>query len=266
MKDVYVITGGSGGMGLEMAKKCSDGVVLIVDVNETGLKNGKAELEAAGVQAETALCDISKREQVAAMLKKASQLGAIKYVIHTAGIASTVPNTELILKVDLIGTAYLLEELLPYAVPGMSVVCTASMLGYTVPPSELDSVLVHCLEDGAFEKVVAATQNRPDFAYNIAKRGVQLMCEKWAMAYGQKGARINSVSPGIIETPMAAEACKQAPDVMKQMLAATPLGRNGQPSEIVTVFQFLCSDAASFVTGADIRVDGGLIKTMLGVK
>lgn len=263
MEKVYVVTGGSGGMGLETAKQFRDGIVLITDINEEGLNQGKSELEAMGIKVETSLCDVSNREQVAQMLRKAAGLGEIVNVVHTAGVSPSVPNAKVIMDVDLLGTAILLEELFPYVKENMSVVCIASMVGFTIHPSENDKVMLGCLEEGSLDKLVEFAQGDPSNAYNIAKRGVQLLCEHWAPEFGKKGARINSVSPGIIETAMALAASKDYPERMEYLQAMTPLGRNGQAIDVVHVINFLCSPMASFITGTDILVDGGLIKNVI---
>lgn len=266
MQKVHVITGGSGGIGIETAKLFTDGVVLISDINETGLEEGKKQLKAMGLTVETEICDISNRAQIHNLLKKAAHLGEITNVIHTAGISPNISNIKLIIEIDLIGTELLLEELESYLNEKLVVICVASMVGYTVTDSSYNKLLVNCLEDGALEKIIALTKGDPTLAYNIAKRGVQLLCEKWSPVYGEKGSRIISVSPGIIETNMAVESRENFPEIMQQMLAMTPLKRHGEPEEIAGLIKFLCSPAAAFITGTDILIDGGLIKNMLALQ
>ncbi|HZK44491.1 MAG TPA: SDR family oxidoreductase [Syntrophomonadaceae bacterium] len=266
MANVHVITGGSGGIGLEVAKQFPEDIILISDINEEGLKQGKKELETMGISVETAMCDICSREHIVELLKKAASLGTITNVIHAAGISPNIPDIRLIFNVDLIGSAILLEELVPYLNENMNVICIASMMGYTVTDQSNNKLLANCLDEGALDKIIKLANDDPSIAYNIAKRGVQLLCEKWAPAYGKKGARINSISPGIIETNMVIESNKNFPDQMQQMLTMTPLGRNGQPAEIALPIKFLCSPDATFITGTDLLIDGGLIKNMLSLK
>lgn len=263
MQKIHVITGGSGGIGLETAKRFTDGIVLISDINQQGLAEGKKELEARGIKTETAVCDISNREQIKDLLEKAAGLGEITNVIHTAGISPSAQNIKLIMEVDLIGTQYLLEELTPYLNENLVVICIASMVGYSITDNSYNNLLINCLDDGALEKIVDLAQGDPSIAYNIAKRGVHLLCEEWAPAYGAKGARVLSISPGIITTPMALEASKDFPEIMEQMSAMTPLKRHGKPEEIANLVKFLSSPEASFITGTDILIDGGLIKNTL---
>lgn len=144
-----------------------------------------------------------------------------------------------------------------------SVVCIASMMALTVPPSENDQVMLRVTEEGAVEKLVEFAKNDPATAYNVAKRGVRLLCEYWAPEYGKRGARINSVSPGIIMTEMGKAAEREHPEQIQYMLSVTPLGRYGQAADVAGVVRFLCSPEASFITGTDILVDGGLMMNML---
>jgi NAD(P)-dependent dehydrogenase (short-subunit alcohol dehydrogenase family) len=95
--------------------------------------------------------------------------------------------------------------------------------------------------------------------YNFVKRGVQLLTIKNANKWGEKGARIVSVSPGVIETPMALKAAQEHPERMEKIKQATPLKRNGQPEDVADVIYFLTSDAARFITSTDILVDGGVV-------
>lgn len=264
MRKVYVITGGSGGMGLECAKQFTDGIVLITDINEKGMEAGRKALDDLGIDVRTMICDISQREQVADLAKYAASLGRIEAVLNTAGVSGTAKNVRLVFNVDLLGTAYVLEEFLPYVDQNTTGICIASMMGYTIPANpEQDNILLNCTEEGAVDKLVQLVNEDPNGAYNMSKRGVHLLVEKHAEAWGKKGARILSISPGIIDTPMAVEAAKEHPEQMAYMQNMTPLHRNGQPVEIANVVKFLCSDQASFMTGCDIRVDGGLIKNLI---
>lgn len=267
MKNVYVITGGSGGIGLECAKVLKDSIAVIADINEEALQRGKVTLESMNVETKTAVCDVTKKEAVKKLAVEARTLGPIKGVIHTAGVSGTVSNTDLVMKVDLIGTAHIIEEFYPHMEAGSSMILISSMMGYTVPPNPAyDDLMLDCLAPDFLEKINTFLQGDANNAYNFAKRGVQLLAEKWALKYGEKGARINSVSPGIIETPMAVDAAKEHPEQMQYMQSITPLKRNGKPEDIADVVEYLCSDKASFVTGSDIRVDGGLIKNLLALQ
>ncbi|MDO5725148.1 MAG: SDR family oxidoreductase [Tissierellia bacterium] len=142
---------------------------------------------------------------------------------------------------------------------GGVVLLIASMMGHVVPPNpEYDKYLQEPDLDGAIDKLVEFTNNHSDVAYNFSKRGVHLMVRKNAQEFGKKGLRILSVSPGIIMTPMAKKAAEAHPEQMNYMKSVTPAGRNGEPEDIANAVEFLTSDKASFITGTDLLVDGGL--------
>ena len=267
MKDVYVITGGSGGIGLECAKEFKGSIAVIADINEEALQSGKVTLESMDIETKTVVCDVTKKEAVKKLAAEARGFGPIKGVIHTAGVSGTVSNTDLVMKVDLIGTAHIIEEFYPHMEAGSSMVLVASMMGYVVPPNpQYDDLMLDCLAPDFLAKITPFLQGDANNAYNFAKRGVQLLAEKWALKYGAQGARINSISPGIIETPMAVDAAKEHPEQMQYMQSITPLKRNGNPQDIADVVSYLCSDKADFITGSDIRVDGGLVKNLLALQ
>lgn len=260
MKKVYVIFGGSGGMGFECAKLFGDGIVVISDINEEALVKAKAELEALDIQTYTHKCDITNEEDVREVANFASSLGELGAVINSAGISAGGTNLPLIMKIDYIGTAIILKEFLPYARPDMAVICLASMLGYRMPKNEeYDNLLRNWSAPDFMDKILVYFKDGGD-AYAMAKHGVHLLCEEQAKAWGEKGARIISVSPGVIETAMAKESSDEVLDHLRQM---TPLKRNGQAQEVANLIAFLCSDAATFITGCDIRIDGGLINEIL---
>lgn len=267
MKPVCVITGGSGGIGLETAKMFPHHTVLIADINEQALASGKEELAALGIDAHTMICDVTNPAQTDALAKAASELGTITSVVHTAGVDGSVANPDLVMKIDLIGTEHIITSFYPYMTANSSMVLIASMMGSTVPANpDYDKFMLDCLAPDFLENIRPFLRGSADTAYNFAKRGVRLLAEKWAVPFGEKGARINTVSPGIIETKMALQAAENHPEQIQMMQQLTPLKRNGKPKDMANIIAFLCSDAASFITGTDILADGGLIKTMMAKK
>ena len=168
------------------------------------------------------------------------------------------------MKVDLIGTELLVEAFYNHMEKGGSMVLISSMMGSVVPPNPAyDTLMLDCLADDFLAKIAPFLQGDANNAYNFAKRGVRLLAEKWAMKCGAKGIRINSLSPGIIETPMAVEAAKEHPEQMQYMQSLTPLKRNGKPEDIADGVAFLCSEKADFITGTDLKIDGGLVNTLM---
>ena len=266
-KNVYVITGGAGGIGLAAAKEFTDGIVMISDVNPAALEKGKEILEAAGIEAVTKVCDITNRDQVKEMAKEAAALGNVKGVVHSAGVSGDIGRLDLVLKIDLLGTYYIIEEFLDVMGKDSSMVLIASMMADTVPPNaEQDALLLDPAQDDIIEKLIPFCNDDPHYAYDVCKRGVRLLAVKYAAAFGKKGARINSVSPGVIMTEMALKAAEEHPEQMKFMESVTPLGRNGKPEEIADVIAYLCSDKASFITGIDIKADGGAMNAVIAFK
>lgn len=266
-RNVYVVTGGAGGIGLAAAKQFSDGIVMISDVNPAALAIAKETLEEAGIKVVTKVCDISDRAQVREMANEAAALGKVKGVVHSAGVSGDCGSIKLVLRVDLLGAYYIIEEFLDVMAENSSMVLVSSMMADTIPPnSTLDALLVSPDVEDIEEHFPGYCHDDPHYAYDVAKRGVRLMAKKYAAAYGKKGARINSVSPGVIMTEMALKAAEEHPEQMKFMESVAPLGRNGRPEEIADVIYYLCSDKSSFITGIDIKADGGAMNAVIEFK
>lgn len=263
-KHVYVITGGSGGMGKATAELVGKkGTVLLADVTEERLVQTKEELAAKGVtDVYYQTVDITSKENVAELAKKASELGTLKGLIHTAGLSPTMADSKRITEVNLVGTGIVLDAFLPFATQGTAVVCISSMSGHMTPRvAPYSEVLKQPLAENVIERMEQFTQGNPGAAYSLSKLGVLLIVEDQAWIWGEKGARITSISPGTINTPMGRQEASQQKE-MKTMLDNTPLLREGEASEIATAIEFLLSDAASYITGIDLRVDGGTIANL----
>lgn len=263
-KNVYVITGGSGGMGKATAELVGNkGTLLLADVSEERLILTKEELAAKGItDVHYQTVDITSKENVALLAKKASQLGTLKGLVHTAGLSPTMANSKRITEVNLIGTGIILDAFLPLATLGTSVVCISSMSGHMAPrQGPYTEILKNPLAENVIEKMEQFSQGDSGASYSLSKLGVLLIVEDQAWAWGEKGARITSISPGTINTPMGRQEASQQ-EQMKMMLEITPLRREGEASEIATAVEFLLSDAASYITGIDLRIDGGTIANL----
>jgi NAD(P)-dependent dehydrogenase (short-subunit alcohol dehydrogenase family) len=174
-----------------------------------------------------------------------------------------------IFAVDLVGTALLAEVLRPLATAGTAMVCFASMaplLGIAEPHPKADAALDEPLDERLFERIhdaLGPAVEDPGLAYAWAKRGVQRFVQQEAVRLGPVGARISSVSPGVIDTPQGRQEAESHP-FMEVLVQRTPLGREGRPEELAAVVAFLLSDEASFLTGVDVLVDGGVCAALRG--
>ena len=263
MKRRALITGGAGGMGRSCGLRMGHAgyAVVLADVVSAPLESACAELNAAGIAATSVVCDVADGESVeklAAALATGPKLDA---VIHTAGLSPTMADWRPILAVDFVGTAKLLDATLPLIAEGGAAVCIASMAGHLLPEdTAVASLLADPLAPGlldALDALPGRPVGDPGAAYSHAKRAVRALVAQRATAWGERGARIVSLSPGIITTPMGNQEFEQQP-AMAEMLRIAPLKRLGDPDEIAKVVAFLCSEEASYITGCDILVDGGV--------
>jgi NAD(P)-dependent dehydrogenase (short-subunit alcohol dehydrogenase family) len=261
--EVYVVTGAGGGMGKACARRFGHrGHVVLADLNEGLLAPISQELRNAGVTVETAVCDVSDRQAVMALAKRAAVAGRVRAIAHTAGVSPNMTNWHQIMAVDLLGNEFVLEAFLPLAQSGTVAVCIASMSAYVMPADpKMDSALDEPLHPEFMARIAPFVAANSGMAYGAAKRGVIRACQRWASQWGKRGARIVSLSPGLIDTPMNQLEFSKEPR-MKAMLDLTPLGRMGKPEEIAATVDFLCSAEASFISACDILVDGGCVAAM----
>jgi len=271
MKQVALITGAGGGIGLACARALQDCYSLLLsDRNEALLADASLALQAIqGEKPRTVVCDVTESASVEELVRAARSAGPLGAVVHTAGVSPMMAGWRDVIDVDLVGTARLMEGLLPLVDSGSVAVCIASIAAQLAPiDAELEAVLDQPLSSDFFERLIAVSGGEPDsgIAYAWAKRGVVGVCERLATAWGARGARIVSLSPGLIDTSMGRLELTGSP-AMEIFRERTPLVREsaagqtlpGRAEDIASVVAFLCSDAASFVSGCDIRVDGGLV-------
>lgn len=253
-----VITGAAGGMGRPAAVRFAapGRRLLLCDLHEVPLASLADELRAAGAEVDVLTGDVAAAdfpERVLASLGDA-RLGAL---IHTAGLSPTMADGARIIEVNLFATRRLVEALRPRFAPGGSAVLISSVSAYMIPPGAFDAELNAWLASGETQPLCAAAPS-PEMAYPASKKGVIALVAHEAAAFGAQGARITSIAPGFIDTAMG-RAEMQVSERMVQMIGQTPLGRLGEGDEIAAVAEFLCSPGASYVSGCDIKVDGGIL-------
>ncbi|HKR87643.1 MAG TPA: SDR family oxidoreductase [Phenylobacterium sp.] len=181
-------------------------------------------------------------------------------LVHCAGLSSSMAGPEQILDVNLAATMRLIEVVRPRICDGAAAVLFASTAAHLLG-SALDEAIAKVVTPGDVGSLLQYAPSA-EAAYSISKRGVQLLVRREAAAFGARGARIVSLSPGIIDTPMSRAEMQRHP-IMQEMVASSPMGRAAHPDEVAGVAAFLCSRAASFITGADILVDGGSVAATL---
>lgn len=256
---VAIITGAAGGMGSAAAVQLAgQGWSLILcDINPDRLETVAAPLRASAPSIDILAGDLSDPAfptQLLAALGNRS-IGAL---IHTAGLSPTMGDAARIFAVNYDATERLVKAVCPRMAEGGCAVLISSSSAYFVP-ADMDAALDALMAGDSAP--VQALSTRPEIAYPLSKKAVIRLVAREATAFGARGARIASISPGLIDTPMnRAEQQKSAQ--MAVMLEKTPLQRMGLGEEIASVAVFLCSPAASFISGCDIKVDGGMLAAL----
>lgn len=266
-KDVVVVIG-IGGIGSAIARRQGIGkTLLLADFNEKTLGSAADELRGASYSVETHVVDVSSRESVRSLAQAAAALGSVMQVINTAGLSPNMAPVDRLLEVDLYGTAIVFEEFEHVIAAGGVGLVISSMAGHMMPA--LSSAQDHALAYTPADELLALPFLQPDaipntlVAYMLAKRGNNLRVQATAMSWGARGARVNSISPGIIVTPLAKhELESEIGDIYRTMVQASPVKRMAPPDEIAGAAAFLLGPDAGFITGSDLLIDGGVIAAM----
>jgi NAD(P)-dependent dehydrogenase (short-subunit alcohol dehydrogenase family) len=263
---ITLVTGAARGIGAATARALAreDRRLLLADLDEDGLRDTLLSLGAGGGGAVVRAGDLSSADDREALAATVDRAGGLAGLAHVAGISGTMADARRILGVNLVATARLLERLLPLAREGAAAVCVASQAGHFVGRGmtpETRAVIDDPLAPDFLERLEAAAgpvATAPAGAYALSKWGVLRLVVAQAPAWGRRRARLVSLSPGIVDTGMGRDELAAHGDAMRAIVAKTPVGqRMGRPEELAAVIAFLCSDAASFVSGVDWLVDGG---------
>jgi NAD(P)-dependent dehydrogenase (short-subunit alcohol dehydrogenase family) len=263
MTNVIVVIG-AGSIGQAIARRVSAGKqVLLADLRKENSDAAARVLSDAGFEVSTATVDVSSRASVHELVQRATALGEVTGVIHAAGVSPSQAPAATILAVDLYGTALVLEEFGNVITRGGAGVVISSMSGHRLPPLTAEQNMA--LATTPTDELLALPMLQPEqvtdplHAYQISKRGNALRVMAEAVRWGKRGARVNTISPGIIFTPLAKDELTGPRGAgYRRMLELSPAGRGGTPDEVGTVGALLMGADGAFITGSDFLMDGGV--------
>ena len=263
MASVIVVIG-AGQIGQAIARRVGVGKhILLADMRPENADAAANVMVNAGYDMSVATADVSSRNEVHALVEMAVSLGDVTGLIHAAGISPSQASPATILKVDLYGTALVLEEFGNVIARGGAGIVIASQSGHRLPPltveqnKALATTPVEELLSLPFLQLDKVTDSL--HAYQLSKRGNSLRVMAEAVRWGKRGARINTISPGIIITPLAKDELTGPRGASyRRMIEVSPVGRAGTPDEVGTVGAMLMGPEGGFITGSDILIDGGV--------
>jgi len=267
-RDVIVVIG-AGQIGQAIARRVSVGKrVLLADMKRENAQAAAEVLADAGYETHVAVVDVASRESVQALVATATALGAVTGLIHAAGVSPSQAPAHVILRVDLYGTALVLELFGEVIAPGGCGVVIASQSGHRLPPLSVEQN--HALATTPTEALLALPFLAPEVvtdplnAYQLSKRGNSLRVAAQAVRWGERGARINAISPGIVMTPLARDELTGPRGAgYRRMIEGSAAGRAGTPDEVGAVGALLMGPDGGFITGSDILMDGGVTAAWL---
>ena len=263
MTNVIVVIG-AGLLGQAIARRVSAGkLILLADLRLENAAAAAKTLSDAGFNVVTATVDVSSRDSVQPLVKRATSLGEVAGVIHAARVSPSQASPETILKVDLYGTALVLKEFGNVIARGGAGVVIASQSGHRLPPLsvEQNTLLATTPVEDLLKLPMLQTGQIKDslYAYQLSKRGNSLRVMAEVVRWGKRGARVNTISPGIIITPLANDELKGPRGAgYRRMMELSAAGRAGTPDEVGTVGALLMGADGEFITGSDFLMDGGV--------
>ncbi|MCP1444867.1 NAD(P)-dependent dehydrogenase (short-subunit alcohol dehydrogenase family) [Pseudomonas sp. GGS8] len=259
-----IVVIGAGSIGQAIARRVSPGKhVVLADLKQENADAAAKVLFEAGFEVTTAIVDVSSRESVQALVQTATAIGDITGVIHAAGVSPSQAPAATILRVDLYGTAVVLEAFGNVIAEGGSAIVIASQSGHRLPAlsAEQNKALATTPADDllALPMLQADQVTDPLNAYQISKRGNSLRVMAEAVRWGKRGARVNTISPGIIFTPLARdELSGPRGEGYRRMIELSAAGRGGTPDEVGALGALLMGPEGTFITGSDFLMDGGV--------
>lgn len=262
MKNVMILTG-AGQIGMAIARRIGYGMKIVVgDKNIENAKTISKIMNNAGFDTEPVETDLSSRSSIKNIIEKAQSYGDISMLVNAAGVSPSQAPIESILKVDLYGTAVLLEEVGKVIKNGGVGVTISSQSGWRMPAlsAEEDELLATSPSEDLLKLPLLQPENIKDtlHAYQLAKRCNEKRVMAEAVKWGKRGARLNAIAPGIIVTPLAVDEFNgPRGDFYKNMFAKCPAGRPGTADEIANIAELLMSDRGAFITGSTFLADGG---------
>ncbi len=268
MKQDVVVVIGAGGIGTAIARRQGFGKqIVLADFNEKLLTSAAKELESASYKVTALKVDVSSRVSVRALADAAAALGSVVNVANTAGVSPNMAPPDRVLAVDLYGSAIVFKEFERVIAPGGAGLIVSSMAGHMSAglPEEQEHDLAFAPADELLSKPFLSSEAVPNsmVAYIVSKRANHLRVQASAISWGKRGARVNSISPGIIATPLAQhELNSPIGDIYRAMIDASPAKRMASPDEVAVAASYLLGPDAGFVTGSDLLIDGGVIAAM----
>lgn len=259
-----IVVIGAGSIGQAIARRVSAGKhILLADLRKENSDAAAKVLRDAGFKVSTATVDVSSRKSVHALVETATAIGSVSGLIHAAGVSPSQASPATIFKVDLYGTALVLEEFGNVIENGGSGVVIASQSGHRLPaltPEEDEALATTPTEELLSLPILQSEAADSSLhAYQVSKRGNSLRVKAEAVRWGKRGARINTISPGIIMTPLANdELSGPRGDGYRRMLEISPAGRAGTPDEVGVLGALLMGRDGAFITGSDFLMDGGV--------
>jgi NAD(P)-dependent dehydrogenase (short-subunit alcohol dehydrogenase family) len=263
MSEVTVVTG-AGSIGQAIARRVSAGKhVVLADLRPDNAERAAEAMRNAGFDVSTTTVDVSSRASVVALVEKATTHGEVTGLVHAAGVSPSQAPVEAILAVDLYGTAVVLEVFGKVIAEGGAGVVIASQSGHRLGAltPEQNTALATTPADDLLKLPMLQPDQVSDtlHAYQLAKRGNSMRVMAEAVRWAKRAARLNTISPGIIITPLAAdELSGPRGEGYRRMLEQSPVGRAGTPDEVATLAAFLMGPEGAFITGSDFLMDGGV--------